>query len=236
MTQISHCETFKFSEMKVISGVSSSAASSTGRSIKALPLVLGVFILPFLFVSCNAFLPREIRELEKMDIFSVSADKEAIVLNGVINSSALEEFKSIAKVNPSVKRIEIVNCEGSINDEVNLELAQYIYEQQYDIHLLDNGLIASGGTDLFLAGRKRSKGANTRIGVHSWAGGKDEKATDFPVGHENHLPYITYYKAVGYAQQAAEDFYYFTINAAPADDIHWMTDTEIAKYAMLTAE
>ena len=182
------------------------------------------------------FLPKEIRELEQLDIFSVSADKEAIVLNGVINSSALEEFKSVAGENPMVRRIEIVNCEGSINDEVNLELAKYIYEQQYDIHLLANGLIASGGTDLFLAGRKRSKGANTRIGVHSWSGGKNEKATDFPVGHENHLPYITYYKAVGYSQQEAEDFYYFTINAAAADDIHWMTDAEIARYGMIASE
>lgn len=210
-----------------------SAAFSTKGSIKA--LILGASLLSFFFVSCDVFFSGEIRALEKMDIFSVSADKETIVLDGVINSSALEKFKTLANENPAIKRIEIVNCEGSINDDINLELAKYIYEHQYDIHLRANGLIASGGTDLFLAGRKRTKGTNTKIGVHSWSGGVSE-ATDFPVGHENHLPYITYYTVVGFSQQRAEDFYYFTINSAPAEDIHWMTDAEIAKYEMITSE
>ena len=32
----------------------------------------------------------------------------------------------------------------------------------------------------------------------------------------------------------AEDFYWFTLNAADADDIHWMTRTEMKRYKMLT--
>jgi len=39
---------------------------------------------------------------------------------------------------------------------------------------------------------------------------------------------------VGFSQQAAENFYYFTIHAATADNIHWMTEAEIAKYKMLS--
>ena len=31
-------------------------------------------------------------------------------------------------------------------------------------------------------------------------------------------------------QKEAEDFYYFTLNAAPAESIHWMTDAEIIQY------
>ncbi len=101
------------------------------------------------------------------------------------------------------------------------------------IHLMNNGEIASGGVDFFTAGVQRTKGTNTRIGVHAWAG-ENETATNFPVGHANHLPYIAFYVAVGFSQQQAEDFYYFTINAAAADAIHWMTDTEIAQYGLLT--
>jgi hypothetical protein len=179
------------------------------------------------------FLPSEIKALEKVEIFQVSEDQNTIILDGVINSSALKKFQAIHQKFNNIRHLRIVNCDGSINDEVNLELAQYIHQNGFDIHLEDNGLIASGGTDLFLAGHKRTKGQNTKIGVHSWAR-NSKTATDFPKGHKHHLPYINYYKSVGFSPQEAEAFYYFTINSAPADDIHWMSDSEIDTYKMLT--
>ena len=63
--------------------------------------------------------------------------------------------------------------------------------------MLDNGLIASGGVDFFLAEIKRTRDSNTQIGVHAWSAGNNVSATDFPVGHANHLPYINYYKSIG---------------------------------------
>ncbi len=187
-------------------------------------------------IGCGS-LPAEYKYLENRTVFKISDNKEAIVLNGIINSSALKEFKKLEKQYPTIKILEIVNCEGSINDNVNLKLAAYIYKQKFNIHLLDNGLIASGGTDLFLAGAKRTKGVATKIGVHSWGGqddnGKTVTASDFPVGHKHHLPYIAYYVTVGFTQQDAEAFYYFTINAASFDDVHWMTDKEVEEYKIL---
>lgn len=182
-----------------------------------------------LFLSCSSL---EIKELEKATIFTVNHSNNTIVLNGVINSSALDRFKGLSEKHTDIKRIEIINCEGSINDEVNLALAKYVYENNFTIHLNTNGLVASGGTDFFLAGKNRTKGKNTKIGVHSWAG-NDKVATDFPKGHKYHLPYIAYYKSVGFTQQEAEDFYYFTINAAPDNDIHWMTDEELKRYKIV---
>ena len=38
---------------------------------------------------------------------------------------------------------------------------------------------------------------------------------------------------MGFSQADAEAFYYFTINAAPAADVHWMTDGEIEQYQLL---
>ncbi len=184
-------------------------------------------------VGCGLLSP-EIQQLEKATIFKVSEDQKSIVLDGVINSSAYTAFKDLAEQHPQIKRLEIVNCEGSINDEVNLKLAKYVHKNGFNTHLNDNGLIASGGTDLFLSGKSRTKGANTRIGVHSWAGGGGEKATDFPKDHKYHKPYIEYYKSVGFSQTEAEAFYFFTINAASPDDVHWMTDEEIITYKMIS--
>ncbi len=170
-------------------------------------------------------------------IFEV-IDDTTIELDGVINGSSLNNFNELIDSYPNINTINIVNCDGSEDDETNLQLSALVHQRGTDIHILDNGIIASGGTDFFLAGTRRTKGSNTRIGVHSWAGEDDDgnlvSATDFPVGHEYHQPYIDYYMSVGFTQQQAEDFYYFTINAASADDIHWMTDQEIEQYGLLT--
>lgn len=171
-------------------------------------------------------------------IFKVLNDNKTIEMNGTIKSSSLNNFNKLYTAYPEILSIHIVECDGSMDDETNLLLSKRIYDLKINTHLLDNGLIASGGVDFFLAGIKRSKGSDTKIGVHSWAGeddnGNEVTATDFPVGHEYHLDYINYYKSVGFTQKQAEDFYYFTINAAPADGIHWMTNDEIQTYHILT--
>ncbi len=184
-------------------------------------------------VGCKVFLPAELRQLEGLQIFAVSDAGDYFVLDGVINSSSFKEFIKLSQLHPNINTIKIAHCGGSINDNVNLQLASYVHEKGFDIHLLDNAEIASGGVDFFLAGIKRTCGGNTKIGVHSW-GTDQEKATDFPKGHKYHLPYIKYYTNVGFTQKQAEDFYYFTIYAASPDGIHWMTEQEIVKYNMLS--
>ena len=194
-------------------------------------IILFSSILSFLNVGCSS-LPAELQQLEELTIFRISEDEKSIILEGVINSSALKEFRKLHENYPKIQVLNIVHCEGSINDEVNLKLAKYIYDHQFDIHLLDNGLIASGGTDLFLAGHKRTIGKNTKIGVHSWAG-EHEKATDFPKDHKYHQPYIEYYVSVGFSQKEAEDFYFFTVNSAGPEDVHFMTQQELKTYKIL---
>ena len=166
-------------------------------------------------------------------IFKVLNDDRTIEMDGVIGSASLTNFNSLTAAYPNINKINIKNCDGSSDDEVNLLLSAKVHQKGINIHILDNGEIASGGVDFFIAGIQRTQGSNTKIGVHSWAG-DNVTATDFPVGHANHLPYINYYVSVGFTQQQSEDFYYFTINAAPASSIHWMTTGEIAQYNLIT--
>ncbi len=187
----------------------------------------GLIIVIFSLTNCTKDTDRQ------FGIFRVLEDSTTIEMNGDIKRSTLKHFNNLEKSFPNVNRINIKECGGSLDDETNLELSRKIHKKGMHIHLADNGMIASGGVDLFVAGIKRSKGANCKIGVHSWSG-NNETATDFPVGHEYHLPYINYYVSVGFTQQEAEEFYYFTINSAPADSIHWMTDEEISKYHLIT--
>ncbi len=167
-------------------------------------------------------------------IFTVLSGDTTIEMNGVIGSTSLNDFNTLFTAFPDINLITIKMCDGSEDDDTNLVLSARVHQLNISTHLMNDGLIASGGVDFFLAGVERTKGTNTQIGVHSWSDGGSVQATDFPVGHANHLPYINYYVSVGFTQQAAEDFYYFTINAAPAEDIHWMTDIEIETYHIVT--
>ena len=193
-----------------------------------LNFVFLVLFLSTMFFSCKVD-DDEFEMLEKATVFSYNKDAESIHLLGTINSKAFDDFKKIAEANPKAKWIYIVNCDGSINDDVNLSLCKYVHENGYNIVLMEDGMIASGGTDFFLAGNYRILKKNTKVGVHAWAGNGKE-ATDFPVGHDNHKPYINYYVSIGMSQKEAEDFYYFTINSATAKGMHWMTSEELEKY------
>ncbi|MFY0630473.1 MAG: hypothetical protein JXR05_08835 [Flavobacteriaceae bacterium] len=197
-------------------------------------LTLMTVLVATIFMSCSTNDDDLNQTSERQfGIFKVLSDDTTIEMDGTINSSSLVNFNRLAEVYPNINKINIKNCDGSSDDNVNLQVSAKVHQKGMNIHLMDNGEIASGGVDFFIAGRQRTKGNNTRIGVHSWAGG-GSTATDFPVGHANHLPYINYYVSVGFTQQQSEAFYYFTINAAPASSIHWMTDAEIAQYNLIT--
>lgn len=156
-------------------------------------------------------------------------NETTLVLNGVIDSNTDSAFDEALRQNPNTELIIFRDAPGSEDDETNVQVGRKLYQLGLRTHVDDNGTIASGAVDLFLAGSERTLGANARVGVHSWSDGTNE-ATDFPRNSPEHLLFIDYYKAIGFTSQLAEDFYFFTINAASADDIHWMTAAEIQTY------
>jgi hypothetical protein len=173
-------------------------------------------------------------QTKQFGIFKVLNNNITIEMDGEINSESLYNFNKLHTLFPLIEKINIVECDGSSDDEINLLLSHKVHQLGINIHLLDNSEITSGSVDFFLAGIQRTRGNNTRIGVHSWANDDEEYAIDFPRGHSEHLPYINYFISIGMTQQEAEDFYYFTIYAAEADSIHWMTEYEIEQYGLIT--
>jgi hypothetical protein len=195
--------------------------------MKTLNLILASILISLVLLSCKK------EDDKQFGIFKILEDNTTVEMDGTIGSSSLSNFNKLQAAYPSINKIIIKNCDGSSDDEVNLQLSAKVHEKGIRTHLMDNGEIASGGVDFFIAGTQRTRGANTKIGVHSWAEGR-ATATDFPVGHAKHLPYINYYVSVGFTQQQSENFYYFTINSAPASSIHWMTEVEITRYNLIT--
>lgn len=152
---------------------------------------------------------------------------------GYITSSTPTVVQNLIDNNPNVTTIVLLNSGGSEDDQANLTASQLIHNAGYKMYIPSNGSIASGAVDMFIAGTIRVADVGSQVGVHSWSDGTND-ATNFPIGHNYHLPYINYYISMGYTQQASEDFYYFTINAAPASSIYWMTEAEKDLYSIRT--
>jgi hypothetical protein len=88
-------------------------------------------------------------------------------------------------------------------------------------------MIASGGTDFFMAGTKRIVAKGALLGVHSWGGDMDSvPAAEVPRDDPVHIKYLDFYEAV----DIPGDFYWYTLDMAPAGGIHFMTEEEIELY------
>lgn len=160
-------------------------------------------------------------------------DKTKLHITGEINSKSVQQIKNIFKKFPQINTIIIQNIPGSVNDEANLEISNWLLKKNLTTILLNNSHIASGGVDFFLIGNKRIIHKGAKVGIHSW-GGPGISATNFPKNHTNHKPYINYYKNTGFSQKEAEEFYFFTIYSAPPSNIYYMNKNEIIKYKIAT--
>ncbi|MFT7616440.1 MAG: hypothetical protein ACI97A_000061 [Planctomycetota bacterium] len=159
--------------------------------------------------------------------FVVNEDRA--IMSGTIDGSTPGAVLRLRLEHPQIRIIEMHNVPGSADDHSNLLAADLVRKHGYDIHLADGGEIASGGVDFFCAGTRRTVGQNTRIGVHSWAEGEDgREGADLPNDHPEHAMFLEFYKAMG----IPEAFYWFTLKAAPADGIHWMSPKEISHFGL----
>ncbi len=158
-------------------------------------------------------------------------DKSAdtVFMNGVIGSDTLQVIQTLLGNYPQVKTIVMQNVPGSMDDEINLLAAMEIRKHGIATHIPADGMVASGGTDMFLAGINRTIDVGARLGVHSWSDGSGKVALDYPRDHQEHVKYIDYYNVMG----ITADFYWYTLEAASAQTIHWMTEQEIAQYGIL---
>jgi hypothetical protein len=168
-----------------------------------------------------------------------NANSTFAVLHGFINSNTPTTVNTFISNYPNVTTLVFMQVPGSEDDDANLVASQALRNRGYKHYIpavnayAQDAFIASGGVDMFVGGTVRVADVGAEVGVHSWGDGTND-ATDFPVGHANHLPYINYYVNMGFTQQEAEAFYYFTINAAPASGIHNMTEAELEQYGTRT--
>ncbi|MEE9427183.1 MAG: alpha/beta hydrolase [Paracoccaceae bacterium] len=164
-----------------------------------------------------------------VEITEFKVEGDTLFMNGEINSKTLGQFEEVYAENPGIVRLVEQVVPGSNDDDTMIALAYRVRELGISTHLTSDSEIFSGGVDLFLAGASRTMVSGAVIGVHSWSDGiKDAK--DYPKDspeHEQNRKYIE-------DMLGSDAFYWFTIYAAPADDILNMTNEQIVEFGLLT--
>lgn len=153
-----------------------------------------------------------------------------LVVIGEIDTPTPDAFADVIAQNPQVTTLVLALVPGSADDDANLELAQMVRDRGLATVVPANGLVASGGTDLFLAGVEREVEPGACLGVHSWAAGDDLEGADLPDDDPEHDVYLDYYDGIG----IDEDFYWFTLDAAPAQGMYWMNADDVDTYEVVT--
>jgi len=160
--------------------------------------------------------------------FSVAGDR--ITATGVIDRTSLDTFLETIDGHPEIRTLVLKNIGGSADDEANVAFSRVINEMGMTTLVPSDGLVASGGTDLFLAGTTRILEPGACVGVHAWAA-DDFTATDISRRSSEHDRYLDYYNDINIDPA----FYWFTIEAAPAAEMHWMTSAEVDQYGVATS-
>ncbi len=168
--------------------------------------------------------------VDESELVQFTVDGTEATMEGVIGTSTPDDVRQLIGDHPEVTTIVMVDVPGSIDDVANLEASLLVREAGLNTHLNSDGAVASGGVDFYLAGVERTFEPGASFGVHSWADGSGVEGKDVPREDPQHLLYLDYYDQVGVTQ----DFYWFTLEAAPASDVHIMTPAELETYGFAT--
>jgi len=170
---------------------------------------------------------------EEFDRFSdkeFQVEKYIIHMNGYIDEKTPELLRQILRGNPQFTTVVMHDVPGSLDDEACLEAARLVRRFKLNTHLPADAEIVSGAVDFYLAGVKRTAVVGAKVGVHSWRDDQGIEGTDVPKDHKGHRLFLDFYRDIG----VSEEFYWFTVEAAPFEKIYWMNRRELEHYKVFT--
>ena len=164
------------------------------------------------------------------DITDTFVEGNRLYISGPLNALTYDEIAQQILANPGLTTVVLEDIDGSIDDDVNLETGLLIHEAGLDTYVPADGQIESGAVDLFCAGKNRIAESGAKIGVHSWAAEDGLEGGDLPQDDPEDQPYISYFEQV----TCPVSFYWYTLEAAPAGDMHYMSEDELLAHSVAT--
>jgi hypothetical protein len=159
-------------------------------------------------------------------------DGATVRMAGDVTSATPRQFAAMLAAFPGLKRLEMIDCPGSLDEEANLILARAIRRAGLETIVPSGGSVRSGAVELWLAGTVRRAAPDAEFGVHSWADETGREANDYPADDPVHAEYLGYYREMGMDDAKARAFYALT-NATPFDDVRYLTRADMARFVTL---
>ncbi len=157
----------------------------------------------------------------------ISAD--TVEMTGTVDSYTPALFRQMISHFPRIRLIEMLDCDGSVDEEANLNLARMIRRAGISTHVPAGGSVRSGAVELFLAGATRSAHPNAEFIVHSWMDENGREANDYPASDPVHAEYLDYYAEMGLPAPTAKAFYTLT-NSVPFSDQLRLSRRDMARF------
>lgn len=153
-----------------------------------------------------------------------------LFMSGEINAGTFASFAAQIDAHPQVQTVVLMDMPGSVDEVAVHDLGYFIREEGLNTHLTPQSEIYSGAVDVFLAGNARTMTCCAKIGVHDWADDYGE-GSSYPAQDEEHDANVAYFEDM----LGDDAFYWFTLQAAPPEDIHLMTRAELARFGVFTS-
>ena len=148
---------------------------------------------------------------------------------GDVDGRTPRQFAAMLAAHPGIKRLEMLDCPGSLDEAANLILARAIRRAGMETIVPSGGSVRSGAVELWLAGSTRRAAADAEFGVHSWADDTGREANDYAASDPVHAEYLGYYREMGMDDAKARAFYALT-NSTPFDEVRYLTREDMARF------
>ena len=157
---------------------------------------------------------------------------QIVEMTGTVDSFSPDYFREMLIHHPSIKQINMIDCDGSVDESANLNLARMIRQAGIHTHVPAHGSVRSGAVELFLAGAHRSADPGAEFVVHSWMDEDGLEANDYPANDPVHAEYLDYYAEMGVPSDQAQAFYTLT-NSVPFSGQLTLSRNDLVRYQLL---
>lgn len=158
--------------------------------------------------------------------------ENSVEMSGTVDSQSPALFRQMLAQYPAIKRIEMIDCDGSVDEEANLSLARQIRRAGISTHVPSRGSVRSGAVELFLAGVRHTADQGAEFVVHSWMDEDGLEANDYPPHDPVHAEYLNYYAEMGIPADKAQAFYALT-NSVPFSEQLKLSRSDLARFQLL---
>lgn len=201
------------------------------KAIRSTRLFYSVWFLTALLSGCASqpHILEGAKPKPQQESLSIYVENDVMYLSGMLTSQLPQQLRNALSDNPNITDLVLVDVPGSLDQAATMDAARMIRHFELNTHIAKTGYVLSGGVDLFLGGIERSIGAGAGVGVHAWRDTQDW-GDDINLADPVHATYVNFYLEMG----VPERFYWFTLDAAPAERVYFLSPEEFYDYRLVT--